>query len=205
LSGSLAGRSFEITSKSLFIGRDTDNDIQVQDPSVSRKHAKVFQKDSKVFIEDLRSQNGTWIDGAALKSRESYELAEGLMDSLLLFLKRIDGRAILLLNERSRELKEVVSRVRDQAGSGVPPFSRTVVRRVFEQAKALMISDTWEEGTEGVSQSERRPESDRRLDPSFSYSISLLPLNSGMGSTRCRLNQLLAPFAPKARARISEK
>jgi len=102
------------------------------------------------------------------------------MDSLLLFLKRIDGRAILLLNERSRELKEVVSRVRDQAGSGVPPFSRTVVRRVFEQAKALMISDTWEEGTEGVSQSERRPESDRRLDPSFSYSISLLPLNSGM-------------------------
>ena len=78
LNGPGKGRSFEITSKSLFIGRDTDNDIQVQDPSVSRKHAKVFQKDSKVFIEDLRSQNGTWIDGAALKSGESYELAEGL-------------------------------------------------------------------------------------------------------------------------------
>jgi len=77
LNGPGKGRSFEITPKSLFIGRDTDNDIQVQDPSVSRKHAKVFQKDSKVFIEDLRSQNGTWIDGAALKSGESYELAEG--------------------------------------------------------------------------------------------------------------------------------
>jgi len=52
LNGPVAGRSFEITSKSLFIGRDTDNDIQVLDPSVSRKHAKVSQKDSKVFIED---------------------------------------------------------------------------------------------------------------------------------------------------------
>ena len=78
LNGPLAGRSFDINSKNLFIGRDTDNDIQIQDPSVSRKHAKVFQKDSKVFIEDLRSQNGTWIDGAALKSGEPYELAEGL-------------------------------------------------------------------------------------------------------------------------------
>jgi len=230
LNGPGKGRSFEITPKSLFIGRDTDNDIQVQDPSVSRKHAKVFQKDSKVFIEDLRSQNGTWIDGAALKSGESYELAEGLpaavgnilicvgeacikdavrreysfdlswhfaqqadeglesdtlltdrrkleqlyhlsleighstgveetcakiVDSLLLFLKRIDGGAILLVDEKSKELKEVVSRVRDQAGSGVPPFSRTVVRRVFEQSKALMISDAWEEGEEGVSQSVR--------------------------------------------------
>ncbi len=228
LNGPLTGRSFEISSKSLFIGRDTDNDIQVQDPSVSRKHAKVFQKDSKVFIEDLRSQNGTWIDGAALKSGESYELAEGLpatlgnilicvgeaciknpvsheysfdlswhfseeaadgsekdtvftdrkkleqiyqlaleignsagveetcakiMDSLLLFLKRIDGGAILLLDEKSRELKEVVSRIRDQARNGAPPFSRTIVRRVFEQAKALMISDTWDEGKERFSQS----------------------------------------------------
>jgi len=207
LNGPMAGRSFEIDSRSLFIGRDPDNDIQIQDPSVSRKHAKVYQKDSKVFIEDLRSWNGTWIDGAALKSVESYELAEGLpaaignilicvgeacikdpvsreysfdlswhlaqegdegsgndtlltdrkkleqlyqlaleigksagveetcakiMDSLLLFLKRIDGGAILMLDEKSRELKEVVSRVRDKDGPGVPPFSRTIVRRVFE-------------------------------------------------------------------------
>jgi len=228
LNGPLVGRSFEINSKNLFIGRDTDNDIQVQDPSVSRKHAKVFQKDRKVFIEDLRSQNGTWIDGAALKSGEAYELAEGLpvaignvliclgeacienplsreysvdvswqfsekgedfsegdtlftdrkkleqiyqlateldysagveatcgkiIESLLFFLKRIDSGAILLLDEKSRELKEVVSRVRDQAEARVPPFSRTIVRRVFEQAKALMISDTWDEGKERFSQS----------------------------------------------------
>jgi len=228
LNGPLAGRSFEINSKNLFIGRDTDNDIQIQDPSVSRKHAKVFQKDLKVFIEDLRSQNGTWIDGAALKSGEPYELAEGLpaaignilicvgeaciknpvsreysfdlswhfsdpdadrsekdtlltdkkkleqiyqlaleighsagveetcakiMDSLLLFLKRIDGGAILLLDEKSGELKEVVSRVRDKDGVRVPPFSRSIVRRVFDQAKAIMISDTWDEGKERVSQS----------------------------------------------------
>jgi diguanylate cyclase (GGDEF)-like protein len=228
LNGPVAGRSFEITSKSLFIGRDTDNDIQVLDPSVSRKHAKVSQKDSKVFIEDLRSQNGTWIDGAALKSGESYELAEGIpaalgnilicvgeacvknpisreysfdlswhfapqkddssendtlltdrkkleqlyqlaleigrsagveetcakiMDSLLLFLKRIDGGAILMLDEKTKELKEMASQVRDQSGAGVPSFSRTIVRRVFDQAKAVMISDTWEQGNESFSQS----------------------------------------------------
>ncbi|MGE5839029.1 MAG: diguanylate cyclase [Deltaproteobacteria bacterium] len=228
LNGPLAGRSFGINSKTLFIGRDTENDIQVQDPSVSRKHVKVFQKGSKVFIEDLRSQNGTWIDGAALKSGESYELAEGLpaalgnilicvgeaciknpvsheysfdlswhfaqqadegsegdtlltdrkkleqiyqlaveigssagveetcakiMDSLLLFLKRIDGGAILMVDEKTRELKEVVSRVREQAEAAAPIFSRTIVRRVFEEAKAVMISDTWEQGKENCSQS----------------------------------------------------
>jgi diguanylate cyclase (GGDEF)-like protein len=228
LNGPLAGRVFEIKPKTLFIGRDTDNDIQVQDPSVSRKHAKLFTRNQKVFIEDLRSLNGTWIDGAALNSGEAYELAEGLpaaignilictgegrteiplsreysvevpwpfsengddfsagdtlstdrkkleqiyklateldhsagieatcakiVDSLLFFLKRIDSGAILLLDERSRELNEVVSRVRDREGVEVPPFSRTIVRRVFEQAKALMISDTWDEGKEQFSQS----------------------------------------------------
>jgi diguanylate cyclase (GGDEF)-like protein len=228
LNGPLAGRAFEIKPKSLFIGRDTDNDIQVQDPSVSRRHAKLFMRDRKVFIEDLRSLNGTWIDGAALNSGEAYELGEGLpaaignillclgegcteiplsleysvdvpwpfsegtddvpegdtlftdrkkleqlyrlateldysagvdatcakiVDSLLFFLKRIDSGAILLLDEKSRELKEVVSRVRDREGVRVPPFSRTIVRRVFEQAKALMLSDTWDEDKEHISQS----------------------------------------------------
>ena len=37
------------------------------------------------------------------------------------------------------------------------------------------------------------------------YSMSLLPFNRGMGSTRWRLNQVFDPFAPKASARISEK
>ena len=228
LNGPVAGRSFELASKSLFIGRDADNDIQILDPSVSRKHVKVFQKEAKVFIEDLRSQNGTWIDGAALKSGEPYELTEGLpvaigniliclgeaciknpvsrefsfdlswhfseqgddrsekdtlftdrkkleqfyqlaleighsagvedtcakiMDSLLLFLKRIDGGAILLLDEKSGELKEVVSRDRDPSGAGGQPVSRSIVRRVFDQAKAIMISDTWDGGKERFSQS----------------------------------------------------
>ncbi len=46
-----------------YIGRDSANDIVIEDPSVSRKHARVTRENGRYFIEDLGSLNGTRIDG----------------------------------------------------------------------------------------------------------------------------------------------
>lgn len=43
----------------LFIGRSRQNDVVLDDPRVSRKHAKVFFDSGKWFLEDLKSDNGT--------------------------------------------------------------------------------------------------------------------------------------------------
>lgn len=47
----------------LFIGRTPENDIALPDMSVSRRHARVFKENGKVYVEDLKSTNGTFVNG----------------------------------------------------------------------------------------------------------------------------------------------
>ena len=46
------------------MGREATNDIVVDQPVVSRKHAMIFYRDQGFWIQDLGSQNGTFVDGA---------------------------------------------------------------------------------------------------------------------------------------------
>ena len=67
LQGAYLGRSLEFTlSHELIIGRDAECDIPFADPSVSRRNSRVFLAGDAVYIEDLKSQNGTRVNGAAL-------------------------------------------------------------------------------------------------------------------------------------------
>lgn len=45
------------------IGRIPDNDFVVPDSSVSAKHCTITRQRNRYFLEDLRSTNGTFIDG----------------------------------------------------------------------------------------------------------------------------------------------
>lgn len=46
------------------IGRGTDADLRINDPGVSRLHAKIgVTADSQIYIEDLGSTNGVVVDG----------------------------------------------------------------------------------------------------------------------------------------------
>lgn len=50
-------------NRDLFIGRSSENDIVISNPGVSRSHARLRVENSKVFLEDLNSTNGTWVEG----------------------------------------------------------------------------------------------------------------------------------------------
>ena len=70
--------SFDIKSAATFVGRAPDNDIQIENNSVSRKHMKILRKGDKFFIEDLKSQNGTLVNGQAIEPGDQYEVKEGI-------------------------------------------------------------------------------------------------------------------------------
>lgn len=66
VSGALAGRTFtlEPPPRGLLIGRSADNDIVVDAPMVSRRHAQVMIEGNEVVLYDRDSTNGTWlVDG----------------------------------------------------------------------------------------------------------------------------------------------
>ena len=81
VAGTLAGSEELLLAQQLFVGRDPSCNIVFDDPSVSRRHARVFLADGTVYLEDLGSQNGTRVNGCAIQMpcalRSGDELAAG--------------------------------------------------------------------------------------------------------------------------------
>ncbi len=56
-------REIPLEQDVLNIGRLPSNDLQLRDPSVSGHHAKIITIHGTSFLEDLRSTNGTYVNG----------------------------------------------------------------------------------------------------------------------------------------------
>ena len=74
------------------VGRSQENDIVINDPNVSRRHARISRADNGFVVEDLGSTNGTLLDGAPI-DRERIEGGDELTfgQSTARFIRRIDS------------------------------------------------------------------------------------------------------------------
>jgi hypothetical protein len=57
------------------LGRDRTSDVVLHDPEVSRRHARFESQEGVVFLEDLTSSNGTFLNGRRVT--EAIEVREG--------------------------------------------------------------------------------------------------------------------------------
>src|SRR5690242_5362660 len=71
-----AARSIEMTSTTT-IGRDSDNDIVLDELTVSRCHALLFTRAGHIAIMDLESANGTFVNGVQVPPDTPVRLADG--------------------------------------------------------------------------------------------------------------------------------
>jgi len=75
--GPMKGETFDLEGKTFFIGRSSCNDIQIKDIMVSRKHLKISKNGETYALEDLRSTNGTLVNGKMIEPGECVEIKEG--------------------------------------------------------------------------------------------------------------------------------
>ncbi|NBU93026.1 MAG: FHA domain-containing protein [Actinobacteria bacterium] len=68
LKGAGAGSRFLLNSSNIKIGRELNNDISLDDITVSRSHA-IITKCNKWVIRDLGSLNGTYINAVAVREQ----------------------------------------------------------------------------------------------------------------------------------------
>jgi pSer/pThr/pTyr-binding forkhead associated (FHA) protein len=59
--------SRRIKARKQIIGRTSECDIQIFDERVSRQHAKIWERGGVVFIRDLKSRNGTFVEGERIE------------------------------------------------------------------------------------------------------------------------------------------
>ena len=74
-SGKSAGRSIAIKRNKLLIGRSEDCDVRPLSEDVSRRHCAVHVGPAEVWVEDLGSRNGTFVNGE--KIAEKTRLKDG--------------------------------------------------------------------------------------------------------------------------------
>jgi hypothetical protein len=65
-SGPTPGAAFALEGDQLTIGRDSTNEIVINDAEISRRHARLTFQGGKYVLEDLGSTNGTFVNGQRL-------------------------------------------------------------------------------------------------------------------------------------------
>ena len=109
LEGMEQGRVYSRLQLPISVGREDENNIQLNDDRISRFHAKLQDHSGRVILTDLDSTNGTRVNGHAVQMRV---LQTGDVISV--------GRCVLLLSEQQES---------DLTPLGEPDISRTMYAR----------------------------------------------------------------------------
>ncbi len=66
--GPRVGQVFDLNKPVVTIGREAGSDIVLEDPQVSRHHARLTLQGDSYFVEDLGSTNGSFVNGRRVMS-----------------------------------------------------------------------------------------------------------------------------------------
>ena len=69
------GTTFDVRDGVTF-GRSDGADIRVEDPFASSAHARIFDRGGFMYLEDMGSTNGTFLNGRQVKNAERLKMAD---------------------------------------------------------------------------------------------------------------------------------
>jgi pSer/pThr/pTyr-binding forkhead associated (FHA) protein len=122
MEGPAKGKQVDLEGDIVFVGRGAKNDIQINDYTVSRMHLKIFSIGTAVFVEDLKSSNGTLVNGVPLEPGEG---------------RQVEGEDLIALGDTVIRLVEGIS-------SGDPDFGATASRPSQDRNDAPPMRETEE-------------------------------------------------------------
>ncbi len=114
-SGPTPGAAFTLEGDQLTIGRDSVNEIVINDAEISRRHARLTFQGGKYVLEDLGSTNGTFVNGQRLAGPRVLKAGE-----VVSF-----GEQIVMVFEATNF--DAGATVVSPRASAVPPVSRPVM------------------------------------------------------------------------------
>lgn len=69
--GSASVERFALPEHTTTLGREPINDIILNEPEISRRHARIIYQDGTHYLEDLGSTNGTFVNGQRIAEPRS--------------------------------------------------------------------------------------------------------------------------------------
>src|SRR5262249_1765168 len=95
--GQQSPKQVTLEKDKLVLGRHPDCDIVLELGAVSREHAQITSADNQWYVEDLRSRNGTFVNGKQITGRQALVDQDQvrICDFLLTFQKDVPGARTL--------------------------------------------------------------------------------------------------------------
>ncbi len=143
MTGSQKDQSFELDGDIVYIGRAPDNDVQIMDSSVSRKHSRILKKGEKYFIEDLKSTNGTFFNGELVHPGTEVEIKEGLpisIGKILISFGKPCSRDVMDAGDESRLPPELIETGAFTVYADRPRTTRKNLELIYKVSSVLMRS-----------------------------------------------------------------
>lgn len=93
IKGSCPGQILELTGGRMVIGRHPNCEIVLDNAAVSRHHAQILESHGNYYLEDLRSRNRTYLNGAPVEGRAELRDSDEVRvcDVLLSFHRQISA------------------------------------------------------------------------------------------------------------------
>jgi pSer/pThr/pTyr-binding forkhead associated (FHA) protein len=171
-----AMQEIDITKPTFTIGRKPDNDLVLDDPTVSGHHARIVKIQATYLLEDLKSTNGTLLNSKAVDRRQ-------LQDADVVAI----GRARLVF--------------RDQHAVPLPTPSSSEMG-TMDLGKTMVLTDKAQGGAATPGRTAKVEVLSGRTDRLEYHLTKLVTL---IGSQEDATIRLTGWFAPKAAAMIARR
>ncbi len=153
--GKMKGQSFSFGDEVVFVGRSYKNDLQITDSAISRTHLRIYKVGKKIYVEDLISKNGTFINGERIDPWKGRIVSERDTISIANTELRLDlrpgGKALRAKDATSRHPGDD-SKKRKKAADERRSFPRKSLELIWGVTELLRQSISTDEMLEKVTE-----------------------------------------------------
>jgi len=105
------GDQYELSETDVTVGRDSGNTLRAPDKTVSRFHAKVGIRGGRCYVSDLKSHNGTFVNGERVRRRRLYHMDEIRLGNVVLIFLEDDVTDVDMLLRSQRDEPEITQTI----------------------------------------------------------------------------------------------
>lgn len=140
--GEFAGKSIEI-NQDMLVGRHQDANILLQSAEISRRHAAFLLKETALYLQDLNSSNGTFVNGERITTETALKSGDVLAFASLQFEVARDVEAAVPVEEIVQPSEAVATSVaheESEAKTAAAQMNDQGMPSVQERAQDVAVS-----------------------------------------------------------------
>ena len=126
ITGEITGQEISV-DRDMLVGRHQDADVLLQAAEISRRHAALLLKDQLLWVQDLNSSNGTFINDIRIEQEKQLHDGDIVQFASFKFSVLAPAKEILDLPEIEAEPVQTAALTQDLSDQGMPSLAERAV------------------------------------------------------------------------------